>query len=180
MSYVNIIDAIKARFVGVGLPEHTELLIPEKDGRAEYATRDHRFGMRMHTFVTAEETPPKKMRIQICSRLQYLKDKLLDDLRCGSKIFVFKLTTHNLEPSEIDELHAAMQLIGENTLFYVRLADENHANGTVCLVRKGLIIGYIDRFAMGPNGEDLGASTNSWITLCRKAHAVWRANKPLT
>jgi hypothetical protein len=174
MSSDDIINALDAEFDGVGRPENTELLVPEKDGRAEYTTRDRRFNMRMHTFVARDDAPAERLFTQLCRRLQYLKDKLIADLKSGTKIFVFKITARNLSDEELGRLRAAMRRYGNNTLLYVRYADVDNPSGTVKLVEPGLMIGYIDRFAMGKNGETYGSATVAWTAICETAYQLWR------
>jgi hypothetical protein len=67
-----------------------------------------------------------------------------------------------------------MRSFGDNTLLYVRYSDAEHPNGTVEVEAPGLLIGYIDRFAVGPSGETLGPNTDSWVDICQKAYQIWR------
>jgi hypothetical protein len=62
-------------------------------------------------------------------------------------------------------------------LIYVRLEDAEHPNGTVEIAAPGLMIGYMDRFKMSPDGQ-LSASppSASWMTICTRAHALWQGH----
>jgi hypothetical protein len=166
---------LEVEFEGVGLPANTELVTPP-DASAEYATRDRRFGMRMHTFVSMRATPPDQMFARVCRRLQYLRDKLLADLKSSEKVFVYKITARNLTDDELRRLHGALRRYGDNTLLYVRYADPGHPAGAVEMTEPGLLIGYVDRFAMSASGENLGAQTVAWTDICRKAYRL-RASK---
>jgi hypothetical protein len=168
-----LIAALEAEFEGVGLPDNTELVIPP-DIAGEYGTRDYRFGMRMHTFMSRREVPADKMYAQVCRRLQFLRDKLVADLGAGEKIFVYKITTRNLPEDELHRLHATVRRYGDNTLLYVRYADPEHPAGTVERAAPGLLIGYVERFAVSASGEGLGAQTVAWTDICRKAYRLWR------
>jgi tetratricopeptide (TPR) repeat protein len=170
-----LIAALEVEFEGVGLPANTELVTPP-DASAEYATRDRRFGMRMHTFVSMRATPPDQMFARVCRRLQYLRDKLLADLKSSEKVFVYKITARNLTDDELRRLHGALRRYGDNTLLYVRYADPGHPAGAVEMTEPGLLIGYVDRFAMSASGENLGAQTVAWTDICRKAYRL-RASK---
>lgn len=175
-----LIAALEAEFEGVGLPENTELLTAGDDDLSDYGTRDRRFGMRMHTFVPIREVPADVMFVRTCRRLQFLRDKLIEDLKAGAKIFVYKTSTRNLTDREVDQLHQAMRRYGDNTLLYVRYADAAHPNGTVETVGPGLMIGYIDRFSMSAAGEQLGPATASWVPICQAAYRTWRsAQRPV-
>jgi hypothetical protein len=106
-----------------------------------------------------------------------LKAKLIDDLRAGDKIFVFKITARDLTEAELARLHAAMRRYGDNTLLYVAYANESKPNGHVEVRAPGLLVGYIDRFATGRRGETFGPATVSWTALCRRALAVWHETR---
>jgi tetratricopeptide (TPR) repeat protein len=173
----DLIAALEARFEGVGLPENTELGVFEATANREYRTRDRRFYMSMHTFIAEASVARDKMLMQACRRLEYLSRKLIEDLESGSKIFVYKITARNLTEDEIDRLHAAMRRYGDNMLLYVRYQDESHPNGTVQLVRPGLMIGYIDRFEVSQSGEQGKSAIPSWMIICKEAYRLWQASK---
>ena len=107
-------------------------------------------------------------------RLRFLTGKLIEDLQQGNKIFVYRLTDRNLTDVELERLRTAMRAYGDNMLLYVRYQDDAHPNGTVELVKPGLMIGYIDRFKMSPTGELSAAPpTGSWLKLCENAWSLW-------
>ena len=170
-------EALESEFDGVGLSEHTEVFVPPDSDPAEYWTRDRRYWMAMRTFVQVEELSLKQMRDRACRRLRFLRRKLMDDLRNGDKIFVYKVLERNLADAELKRIHNAMRQYGDNTLLYVRYEDENHPNGTVELAARGLLIGYIDRFSNSPAHEYLGLASESWLAICRKAHALWQQSQ---
>lgn len=174
MTYEQLISALDVSFEGVGKVENTELIIPDENSEQEYTTRDRRFNMRMHTFVSRKSILPKLMLVRVCKRLNYLKDKLVNDLNSAEKIFVFKQTTRNLEDNEILKLYLSLRNFSKNTLLYVRYSDSNNHNGSVKIVLDGLIIGYVDKFAMGPNEENNPPQTDSWNEICRKTHKIWK------
>jgi tetratricopeptide (TPR) repeat protein len=173
----NLIAAMEARFDGVGLPENTELTAMSAGGPLEWSSSDRRFGMQMHTFAPAASVPREQMFRQVCRRLQFLRDKLISDLEAGSKIFVYKITARNLTDEELAALHGAMRRYGDNALLYVRYAEPDREPGTVQTIRQGLMIGYIDRFWMDRDGNSLGPVTQSWLTICQNAYALWQAQR---
>jgi tetratricopeptide (TPR) repeat protein len=118
--------ALEMEFDGVGLPENTELFVPPTSGEPEYWTRDLRYWMVMRTFVPVADIAEDEMRSRVCRRLQFLRRKLADDLRAGSKIFVYKNLRRNLTEAEIERLHRAMQRYGDNRLLYIRYEDAGH------------------------------------------------------
>jgi predicted Zn-dependent protease len=177
MPYEGLLSALLNRFEGVGSEEHTVLFTTAiGGGRAEYCTRDKRDMMFMRTFVWEDQTPFERMKVSAFNRLRFLSRKLIDDLAQGSKIFVFRLTDRNLSGAEVDALHSAMRSYGDNTLLYVRYEDSSHPNGTVEVVKPGLLIGYMDRFKMARTGELSAAPpTASWLAVARQAYSLCQA-----
>ena len=72
-----------------------------------------------------------------------------------------------------------MRGYGDNMLLYIRYEDAEHPNGTVEIAAPGLMIGYIDRFKMSPDGH-LSATppSASWMAICSRAHALWLEHSP--
>jgi tetratricopeptide (TPR) repeat protein len=175
MPYDGIIYALENRFEGVGLPENTLVFVNRENARPEYCSRDLRGFMYMRAFVYEDEMPIERMEKQALRRLIFLRKKLIADLESGDKIFVWRLTERNLTNGELDRLHAAVRSYGNNVLFYVRYEDDLHPNGTVEIVKPGLMIGYMDRFKMAPDGV-LAATppSGSWSVICQKAHSLWQ------
>lgn len=169
--------ALETEFAGVGEPEFTTVFVPPSSGRAEYWTTDTRYHMAMRCFVYVDEVPVNVMIRRVTKRMRYLREKLIEDLRSASKIFVYKNMKRNLTPTELQRLYAACRRYGECTLFYIRYADADHPNGLVCLPRPGLIIGYIDHFSHSPETDQLIAPAHdSLIRLCRRAYTIWSAD----
>ena len=173
MRFEGLLDGLQSRFEKVGDPEQTALEVyTYKTGEAEYVTSDRRFGMRMHTFVPAHAMDFDKMYAQSCRRLTFLRGKLLQELSSGEKIFVFKLSDRTLSRQELDRLYAALQKYGDGTLLYVCYASATHKTGSVEFVHRGLLIGYINAFSMGLNGEALKLDVGSWLEICREARRL--------
>jgi hypothetical protein len=169
----NLIEALEQGFPGVGLPENTELNAAPVGPADEWHTRDKRFHMGMRAFVRADEVPYEAMLRKVCTRLQFLTRKLIEDLLAGRKIFVYRLTQRDLTDSELKRLHTAMRRYGPNTLLYVRYADADHRGGTVEAVKPGLMIGYMEKFIMSRSGELTGSVTPAWVALCKEAWRLW-------
>ena len=174
-------QALNTDFAGVGEPEFTNIFVPPGGHPPEYWTTDTRYHMAMRCFVKVEDVPLDRMTVQVRKRLSYLRGKLIDDLRSGSKIFVYKNMKRNLTDEELGRLHAACRRFGDNTLFYIRYEDAAHPCGTVVPAADGLMIGYIDRFSHTPDTDEfLGAATDSLLRLCRKAYSLWQDTASLS
>jgi tetratricopeptide (TPR) repeat protein len=167
-----LMEALESGFEGVGLPENTVVFSPE--GSDEWWTKDTRYWMAMRSFVKTADVSLDQMTAKICQRLQFLRLKLIEDLKAGEKIFTFKCMQRNLTDPEVARLHAAVRSYGESTLFYVRYADEAHPAGTVELTGNGLLIGYIDHFAFSPDDKHLGPVNDAWFDLCERAYRAYQ------
>jgi Flp pilus assembly protein TadD len=178
-----IIAALEARFDGVGTPEQTEVDLSDSDGHNEYWTRDKRFGMASHTFVHESAVSHEKMFRQSTRRLAYLKNKLIDDLIAGDKIFVYKISQRMLSDKELDAMYRAMQAYGRNALLYVTYSSFEHPNGSVEEREAGLFIGYTDRFVVSRDGkllqdDDAVAEViKTWAQICAVTYARWRETR---
>ena len=120
-------------------------------------------------------TPIATATSRVCVRLRFLRQKLIEDLRDGGKIFVYKNNHRTLSDDELAGLHAAVRRYGDNTLLYVRVADAAHPNRSVAWAGPGLLVGAIEHFTHSPLPEDtfLGLATASWMEICQVAHGMW-------
>jgi tetratricopeptide (TPR) repeat protein len=171
----NLITALGSGFAGVGVPEHTELSLRPNGKHSEYWVADRRFGMEMHTFISQEQISFERMFAQSCRRMEFLSRKLLEDLKRADKIFVYKLDHRDLTDREIFGLFDALGQYGETTLLCVRKENDHKWNGLVEIVKPGLMVAYIDRFAEQQADGRLSVPTASWAAICREAYTLWRS-----
>lgn len=162
-----LLDALEARFDGMGSPEHTAVEI-SADGK-EYMIKDWRFGFLYHTWVPIGEMTAEAVGRREIRRVPFLVRKLLDDLATAEKIFVVK-GMGAMPEEEVFPLAMAIRRYGANTLLFVTLADADHPGGTVVEEYPGFLVGYIDRFAPGANAHDL--LLDQWLQLCREAYRL--------
>jgi hypothetical protein len=98
-----------------------------------------------------------------------LRRKLLEDLRDGNKVFVYRTFDHAVPPERLYAIADAIGHYGKARFLYVQLADAAHAPFSIEARRNNLMIGYIDAFAPQPDG--LIYNTDGWERLCRKVLA---------
>jgi tetratricopeptide (TPR) repeat protein len=180
MRHFEIIPALEAEFEGVGLPENTDLVLGPPENDPEYFTTDKRFGMRMHSFVRAAEVPFDTMYRQVCRRLQFLRDKLLADLREAEKIFVYNSYPDDLTDEQIDHLFEAIRRYGNATLLYVRSASDMCPEGTVIERKPGLLIGHIDSPTKSGRSAIGAQPWPAWAKICPQALRLWKARRDAT
>jgi tetratricopeptide (TPR) repeat protein len=170
----NLVKALNERFQGVGTPQQTVLGFYQHSNLddPEYWCGDSKYETRMHTFVRKRDMAEAEMFAQCCRRMAYLRRQLIEDLEDAEKIFVYKIYERNLRDEEIAALHRAMRSYGDNTLLYVRYADESHPSGTVDPVAEGLLIGYISGFNVSPDNVERPPDLPAWNAICRSALAI--------
>jgi predicted Zn-dependent protease len=169
----HLIDALGCEFEGVGSEESTILkTVRHAVDDEEYVTQDRRFFMESHTFVRTSDAPAEAMFKQTCRRLRFLRGKLLEDLRAGEKIFMFK-AHHVLTDDQVRELHAALCRYGDNALLCVMRAGPGHAPSTVRVLGRGIYVGYVTHFLNDESGLP-GFDIPGWQAICAETDADWQ------
>lgn len=173
-----LIAALDDRFAAIGTVEDT-MFLPHT---GEYMINTRRYAITSHTYVMTKDLPTEKSRERFFAkqrqRLSFLRDKLIADLENAEKTFVYASFVQQPD-AEIDRLFGAMRNYGDIRLLCVQPADANHPDGSVGISREGLLVGYIQRFADFPGGEQ--PPVGSWLALCRNASrllAARGADKP--
>jgi tetratricopeptide (TPR) repeat protein len=169
-----LIEALNSRFEGIGTPEQTALDFYETDD-PEYCYKDLRFKTRMHTFVHKRDMSEDKMFAQTCRRMAFLRRKMIQSLEAAEKIFVYKICERNLASDELERLFKALRRYGDNTLLYVRYADNEHPSGMVEERMEGLLVGYISGFNISPEGRQRSPDLLAWNAICTAAFQLHQA-----
>lgn len=169
----NLANALAERFGGVGEPDNTYVKATGPNG--EYFAGDKRWFF-MHTFIrTTNETEEQVFR-KSCTRLRYLKDRLLENLDEGEKIFIYKRHIHAMEQSQCDDLVRAIEDGYPNAPFcIVLLADSQHHAGMVEKVGNNVYYGYLDRSNNNLSAEHV--SYDCWLKICSNLSAATNSMK---
>jgi len=158
--------ALAAGFDGVGAPENTVL----KTINGEWVSSDKRWNLVMHSFIPEKQSPYDVLYPKICRRLQFLKSKLIEDLRAAEKIFVYQHPA-GVTDAEITLIAEQLRTFGDPALLCVRLAAGQHKPGSVEQINDRLYLGYIDRLGpaevpgLAPDWRKI--SFDIWVDLCR-------------
>jgi len=169
-----LIEALDTEFAGVGDEANTELVTARVAAdREEYVTRDTRYLMESHTFVRTADAPADKMFQQTCRRMRFLRGKLIEDLRAGEKIFVYR-AEEAIDDETIIALHAALARYGDNTMLCVMRAHAGHKARTVRTLGPGIFVGYVSHF-LRDAGSHTGSDIDGWAVVCAQTEARWRA-----
>ena len=107
------------------------------------------------------------LRQREATRLTFLRRKLLEDLKNGEKVWVWK-SNIKLTLDQIERLVAVLRRHGQNILLWVVEADDAHRPGSVERISDNLLKGYVERFAPYHNAPDI--SPQSWLEVCQAAY----------
>ena len=101
------------------------------------------------------------------AKLQFLANKMMDDLEDGHKTFVYRTIIGKRGGPDgtygMDQLYEAMRAYGDCALLWVTVADETHPHGTVERVRGRLYRGYIRRLCSYEDAHS--ADERAWLDL---------------
>jgi tetratricopeptide (TPR) repeat protein len=169
-----LIRGLEDGFAGVGTPANTAMYVDPNI--QEYRIADKTYDLSMHTFIAEDKENEGVIFEKICRRARYLRQKLLDDLALGEKIFVFQ-SDNGLSDQAAGRLHAALRRYGNNALLVVRGESATRLPGEVESLVDNLFVGYLDR--LGYDGKQWDISFDLWFTICRKAHLLWMSSSDL-
>jgi hypothetical protein len=163
--------ALEERFIGLDDPEDLEIKLIG----AEYHTYGSRYHMRMHTHMVQSEYKgsPTQLQAQLFRRLQYLKDKLLDDLSLAEKILVWQSGVGScLSDEVVIRMHRAVLNYGNNILLVVRRHNDQSAAPLIEQMGHGLLVGklqQVDKLKARDGKVRVSSPFDGWLTLCRNA-----------
>ena len=166
-----LLRALDCDFADVGGAGQVEVYTEPPPNR-ELMVRIRGYGFRYHTFRSIDDVSIADMHAHQVRAVDFLTRKLREDLRAGEKIFVRK-GDDSARIEQIMPLFAALRRYGPATLLWVVRADGVRQAGTVEVLGRGLLKGYIDRFAPISNPDAL---SDAWLDVCYAAHALWQDN----
>jgi hypothetical protein len=166
-----LVSALERNFDGVGSQENTIL---KPTWGKEFGISDTRYNFLTHTFVYEGDPGAENFAILLekqCKRLKFLARKLLQDLHSGEKIFLYfdyeRLTNHACE-----HLLSVLTKYGKNRLLCVRKCEEGKPPGSVEVINRRLLLGYIESFSRW-EAVPLYINYASWLQICAAAHRVF-------
>jgi hypothetical protein len=151
-----LIKLLNNGFAGFALAENCTLRVEPMGLKTQYDLLDRAYQYQIHTFIVADKTSEMATVLaKFCIRAQFLKRKLLDDLRTGEKIFVYKARAISLK--DIDRLSKALRRHGPNRLLVVqeRRRSTEAAGPRAEKWNDYLMRGYLERFETHPSPAHL-------------------------
>jgi hypothetical protein len=162
----SLLRALDSRFEGIDAPGNISLQL--KDGeRREFMAYEGTYGLSYSTFRYAGEIEESALATLETKKVSFLKRKILEDLETGNRIFVWQNNGITPEP-QILALYDRLSRYGRNRLLCVVTQDDTHPDGTVQLLKEGLLKGYIGEFAPAANVPLV--ATAPWLKICIKAY----------
>ena len=168
-----LLAGLKSGFEGIAAPGNLEVYQIAGDPSREWMVRDRRYGTETHTFQSEGQISPTEVLRQAERRYALLHRKFMENLREGSRIWVFQ---HPLVQSEhvARAITEALQTFGPNTLLWVSV-DPTRPAGSVGTLQQGLLHGAIDWLA--PDGQAGDGNLPAWTSLLANAYRLWRESE---
>ncbi|MDE2430396.1 MAG: methyltransferase domain-containing protein [Burkholderiales bacterium] len=138
--------------LGTNIAFHTQMFSVEKNGP--------------RVFLDDEENRRRIYETEL-QKIIYLKQKLLDELTGGNRIFVYKRNSG----VSVDELAGLVEDIRSfnpsNLLLTVCATDRPDLIGSVQLISPGVLCGYLGRLAPYEKADDI--EIHSWLEILKEA-----------
>jgi tetratricopeptide (TPR) repeat protein len=166
----SLVTALENNFAGVGVPENARL---ELNQAGEWVLV-HGTWFEMATFCRQGDVDEATLLPRVCRRLALLRDRLLQDLAEGTKIFVYQRTQSSLRIDQAQAIVAAVRRHGPGRLLWVQQASAEHRAGTVVQLDDRLLSGFVEQLPQ--SSDPLPTPFNTWLAVCRQAIAIQAAS----
>lgn len=158
-----LVGALGRRFEGLGEPGTVTVTAAGGPGRCELIVQESACGFRYRSGIREGELTVLVEREMM--RLRSLRRGLLAELESGDKTFVWTSETTTRE--QLRPLLNALWRIGPNTLLWVVPADRDHPPGSVAMIERDFIRGYVKPFA-SVDFIDVPA----WVEMCARCNEL--------
>ncbi len=162
-----LVAGLQAKFAGLGSIDTVRVYPGGEPGRREFMVHETSLDTRYHTFILEGEIDAEELRRREAKRLGFLRQKLLEDLAAGEKIWVWR-ELGMTDPARLQPLLNVLRSLGPNILLWVVQADDDHPPGTVERLDRDFIKGYVERLAPYENANDFRPM--SWFDVCENAY----------
>jgi tetratricopeptide (TPR) repeat protein len=166
INYANICTALATQLAGIGEAEFTRLNISSV---GEFSTSDSRYGLGMHTFMRDTGQDRDKLLGQLLRRMRFLREKLLEDLYEGDKIFVYR---HTLNPPDrhLHKVLAAVRAYNPyNRLVVMRMLPYGAPGERLREFAPGALCGAVANGRKPVQGTGWDIDTAFWLETCQEA-----------
>jgi tetratricopeptide (TPR) repeat protein len=166
LSAANLRLALEDRLAGIGEPEFTRLGISDAH---KFNTSDTRYGLAMHTFIADSGQDRARLLVQLQLRMRFLRDKLLQDLAAGEKVFLYRCR-RDTRAEDIAPIAAALLAYNcGNVLLAVKRASPEDPAHAVRWLAPGVLSGNIRDGRKEPRGTGWAVDFEAWLETCQQA-----------
>jgi len=159
-----LIAMLQAGFDGVGLIENTTVYM---NPAGEWSAADKRY-FSMHTFIYDLSLDPQALIKQMARRFLFLKNKLVEDLESGEKIFIYKRHDGPVPDAQLAAMSQQLKRYNPNNkLLTARRPERPEQEGTVVDAGGGIFIGYIEE--LGTDPQAVRGYFSKWRDVCKIA-----------
>ena len=166
----HLLRGMDARFEGMADPEFVRIR-PEN---GEYMVKLAKYDYVYHANVKVGAEDPETLHRQHTRNIRFLVDEFLADLENPEKILVFR-QNEPLTASDLVDLRSALSRFGPSTLLWVTQACPGHPPGSVDVIDRSFMVGYVKWLAPRNNVPNL--DTETWLTVLRRSWNLWPARR---
>jgi tetratricopeptide (TPR) repeat protein len=162
-------EALETKLAGIGEAQFTELRV---GGGHEFITSDTRYGMAMHTFIKDSGQDKTKLAVQMQRRLRFLRDKLLQDLAAGEKIFLYRCREDTTN-EHVEAMSACVRSYNQrNRLLAVFLTADDGPPVAVRRYKPRMLSAAIRNGRKRPFGSGWNIDFDAWMQILRQTLVV--------
>lgn len=107
-------------------------------------------------------------RAKLCAMLAFLRQKLLEDLEDGTKLFVYRMLDETADLALIGRMAAAVARHGPGTLMFAQVG----ARDEVVRLGPNLLLATMTRFSSLGENQGFAWRYGEWLALCNQALAL--------
>jgi tetratricopeptide (TPR) repeat protein len=166
VNMANLCSALSNELAGIGEPRYTRMDVTSV---GEFVTTDTRYGLGMHTFMRDSGQDREKLLAQLRRRMCFLRDKLLQDLRAGEKIFVYRHLHYPPDKQSMQLLAAVRAYNPRNRLVVIKMLPHGTPGETLKPFADGALCGAIGNGRKPEQGTGWGIDFDFWLQTCQAA-----------
>lgn len=138
-------------------------------GEGHWGYTQRAYGLRVdHSDLEIGKVSEDAARQKLCAMLAFLRQKLLEDLEDGRKIFVYRMLDETADPALITRMAAAVARHGPGTLMFAQVG----ARDEVVRLGPSLLLATMTRFSSLGENRGFDWRHSEWLGLCHQALAL--------